>query len=143
MVMENQNMLKIGEVCSQSGVPIRTIRYYESLELIHTSTRTPGGFRLFSSEVLPRLAFIKRAQALGFSLEEIGQILAIRDRGELPCREVKTQIQARVEWIDQQIHQLQLLRNQLLALVDEAQIPERPHGDVICPIIQPPQTRGQ
>ena len=139
MGIESLEMLKIGAICSQSGVPIRTIRYYESLGLIRASTRTHGGFRLFSPEVLPRLAFIRQAQTLGFSLEEIGHLLAIHDRGQLPCQEVKTQIEAKVEQIDHQIHQLQLLKSQLLSLVDKAQIPGEQHPGIICPIIQPTQ----
>ncbi len=131
--------MKIGEICTQSGVPIRTIRYYEDLGLIQSSTRTYGGFRLFSKEVLPRLAFIRRAQGLGFSLEEIKHILTIHDQGDLPCDEVITQIQSKVEQIDHQIHQLQLLKYQLLSLVAEAQIPEEQQQGIICPIIQPIQ----
>lgn len=134
-----QHTRKIGEISAQSDVPIRTIRYYEALGLIQSSTRTQGGFRLFSEDVLPRLAFIRRAQGLGFRLDEIKHILAIHDQGELPCDEVRLQIQSKVEQIDDQIHQLQLLKHQLLSLVAEVQIPEEQQHGIICPIIQPIQ----
>jgi DNA-binding transcriptional MerR regulator len=62
-------MLFIGQVTALSGVPIRTIRYYESLGLLKSSGRTEGGFRQFSLDVLKRLSFIKRAQSLGLNLQ--------------------------------------------------------------------------
>ncbi|NJK63693.1 MAG: heavy metal-responsive transcriptional regulator [Synechococcaceae cyanobacterium SM2_3_1] len=131
-----KGMKKIGEICAQSGVPVKTIRYYEDIGLIQSQSRTDGGFRLFAPEILPRLAFIKRAQSLGFSLEEIKHILLIHDHGELPCAEVRTQIQQKVEHIDQQIHQLQLLKSQLLSLGQEKQESIVHDQEVICPIIQ-------
>ncbi len=130
------HMMKIGELFAQSGVPVKTIRYYEDMGLIKSHSRTTGGFRLFAPDMLPRLAFIKRAQSLGFSLEEIKHILSIHDHGELPCAEVRAQIQQKVEHIDQQIHHLQLLKSQLLSLVREKQESTVQAEEVICPIIQ-------
>ena len=69
MTVQVQKLLLIGEVEARSGIPIRTIRYYESLDLLQSSRRTKGGFRQFSPDVLTRLSFIKRTQGLGLSLE--------------------------------------------------------------------------
>ncbi|HEY9299015.1 MAG TPA: MerR family DNA-binding transcriptional regulator, partial [Phormidium sp.] len=62
---------QIGFVAKQSGVSIKTIRYYEELGLLKASSRTEGGYRLFDADVLSRLSFIKRAQSLGLTLAEI------------------------------------------------------------------------
>jgi DNA-binding transcriptional MerR regulator len=138
-----QNMMKIGELYAQSGVPVKTIRYYEDIGLIQSHSRTDGGFRLFTPEILPRLAFIKRAQSLGFSLEEIQHILSIHDHGKLPCAEVRTQIQQKVEHIDHQIRQLQLLKSQLLSLVQKKQESVMQTEEIICPILQSDQLKRQ
>ncbi len=75
------NLVKIGELSKSSGLSIKTIRYYEDLGLIHAIKRTKGGFRLFERKTtLMRLHFIKKAQNLGMSLEEIGELLKVRDR---------------------------------------------------------------
>lgn len=69
---QEKNLLFIGQVAAQSGLPVKTIRYYADLGLLNSLERTEGGYRQFSSEVLTRLAFIKRCQSLGLSLQEIG-----------------------------------------------------------------------
>jgi DNA-binding transcriptional MerR regulator len=96
---------------------IRTIRYYESLDLIKSSGRTEGGFRQFSFDVLARLSFIKRAQSLGLSLQEIGDILKVYDQGNLPCDELQEMLQAKVVEIDRQIEQLLTLKTELKGLL--------------------------
>ena len=76
MAVREKGLLKIGEVAIQSGVPIKTIRYYEQIGLVKTAERTEGKFRLFEVGIITRLVFIKRLQSLGFSLQEIGECLA-------------------------------------------------------------------
>jgi len=136
MLATEPKLLLIGQVEAQSRVPIKTIRYYEQLGLIQASRRTEGGFRLFSQDVLHRLSFIKRSQNLGFSLQEIGQILQIHDQGELPCGTVKQKIQSKVQEIDGKIEQLQLLKTELLSLVSESLPLPTDQEDIICPIIE-------
>lgn len=132
-------LLKIGELKTRSRISVKTIRYYEELGLIETAGRTEGGFRLFTPEAISRLAFIKRAQNLGLSLREIGEILHIHDQGKLPCREVKQKLQTRVLEIEQHIAELEILKTQLLSLINLPQpssSPNYPVDNVICPIIQ-------
>ncbi|AFZ43884.1 transcriptional regulator, MerR family [Halothece sp. PCC 7418] len=133
------NLIQIGELSKSSGLSVKTIRYYEDLGLIHAVKRSRGGFRLFEQETtLMRLQFIKQAQHLGMSLEEIGEILKVRDRGELPCHEVKQKLQDKVTEIDQQIQALQHLQTQIKSLLAGADpILETPEDDRVCPIIQP------
>jgi len=136
MLASEPKLLLIGKLEAQSGVPIKTIRYYEELGLIESSGRTEGGFRLFSPDIVSRLSFIKRSQSLGFSLQEIGEILRIHDHGELPCDEVRQKIQAKVSEINYRIQQLKELKSELLSLVAETKpLPNQEEG-MICPIIQ-------
>ncbi|OKH27989.1 heavy metal-responsive transcriptional regulator [Chroogloeocystis siderophila] len=136
MLIQDSKPLLIGQVTALSGIPIRTIRYYESLGLLQSIGRTEGGFRQFSHDVLTRLSFIKRAQSLGLSLEEIGEILNIHDRGELPCGEVKEKLEEKVTQIDQQVKQLLTLRAELNGLLSGWEDFSHQHEDTICPNIQ-------
>lgn len=137
--MTQTSLLKIGELNAQSQIPVKTIRYYEEIGLIHAAARTEGRFRLFHPDVLSRLAFIKRAQSLGFSLNEIRHILEIHDRGLPPCAEVQAQLDQKLQDIDDRIHQLQTLKQELASLLLRSPLtPSDPHSeDIICPILQP------
>lgn len=137
MQVQDQELLFIGEVETQSGIPIRTIRYYESIGLVKSAGRTEGGFRQFVPEVLSRLAFIKRAQSLGLSLEEIGEVLAVYDQGTLPCGEIKEKLEDKLVVLERQVEQLLTLHAELRGLLLGWQnIPEK-QEDIICPILQP------
>ena len=72
-----KGLLKIGEVADRSGLSLRTIRYYEEVELVVPETRTDGGFRLYTDEDLERLLLIRRMKPLGFSLEEMMRLLEV------------------------------------------------------------------
>jgi DNA-binding transcriptional MerR regulator len=131
--------LKIGEVASLTGMSVKTIRYYEEIGLLApATTRSESGYRLFSSQVLNRLAFIKRSQSLGLSLSEIQELLAVHDSGQLPCDSVKQHLLLKVEAITEQIESLEILKSELLGLLSGWQ--EQPSCDriaqTICPNIQ-------
>lgn len=136
MLTQSKNLLLIGQVTQLSGIPIRTIRYYESLDLIKSSGRTEGGFRQFSCDVLARLSFIKRAQSLGLSLQEIGEMLKVYDQGHLPCDELQEMLQAKVVEIDRQIEQLLTLKTELKGLLSGWKSVSNWDENTICPIIQ-------
>ncbi|YAF94528.1 MAG: heavy metal-responsive transcriptional regulator [Nodularia sp. CChRGM 3473] len=136
MLIQDEKLLLIGQVTKLSGIPIRTIRYYESLGLVESSGRTEGGFRQFSMDVLTRLAFIKRAQNLGLSLEEIRDILQVYDQGQPPCGEIKEKLAEKLSKIDHQIAQLFTLRSEIGELLSGWKNPTDQPEDAICPIIQ-------
>lgn len=136
MLTQDNKLLLIGQVTALSGVPIRTIRYYEALGLLKSSGRTEGGFRQFSPDVITRLAFIKRAQNLGLSLEEIGEILKVYDQGNLPCGEIKHKLEDKLLEIDRQIEQLLTLRSELKGLLSGWKSFPALQPGTICPIIQ-------
>ncbi|MEH2290404.1 heavy metal-responsive transcriptional regulator [Nostoc sp.] len=136
MLTQDKKLLLIGQVTDLTGIPIRTIRYYESLGLINSLRRTEGGFRQFSLDVLTRLAFIKRAQNLGLSLEEIGNILQVYDQGQTPCGEIKEKLEEKVLQIDCQIDQLLTLRSEIKGLLSGWKNISEHDEKTICPIIQ-------
>lgn len=126
----------IGSVAKESSIPIKTIRYYEELGLLKASERTEGGYRLFNSNIFTRLNFIKRAQKLGLSLSKIKNFLDVHDQGELPCEQIKIQLEDKLSEIDRQIRQLQILKLELEGLLSGWEtIPETPE-ETICPIIE-------
>lgn len=128
-------LLKIGQVSSQSQLPVKTIRFYEERGLIQTAKRTSGGFRLFDPSVLPRLSFIRRSQALGLSLNDIQDILGIADSGKRPCHSVRHKFQEKIVEIEDRIEELQNLKYQLQILIKEADEREKLDADY-CPIIE-------
>lgn len=139
--MENAvltNRLKIGELAHLSGLSVKTIRYYEDIGLLTpTVERSSSGYRLFQSQVLNRLAFIKRAQSLGLSLQEIKPLLALHDRGELPCPEVKEQLQKKISAIASAMEALKTQQAELQSILKvwQEQPPSRQLDEFICPNI--------
>ena len=136
MLTQDKKLLLIGQVTALSGIPIRTIRYYEGLGLLKSSGRTEGGFRQFSLEVLTRLLFIKRAQSLGLSLEEIGEFLKVYDQGNVPCDEIKEKLEDKLLEIERQIEQLLILQTELKGLLSSWKSFPAQQPGTICPIIQ-------
>lgn len=131
-------MLKIGEAAAKSGLPVKTIRYYDDIGLLApTVERSQSGYRLFLPQVVDRLAFIKRAQSLGLSLEEVKEILAVHDRGALPCETVKGQIHDKIAQITEQIEQLNTLRMELQTVLSQWQEPAPEFIETtICPNLE-------
>ena len=133
------NLMKIGEVAKRSGLPIKTIRYYEELHLLTSVVkRSSSGYRLFFPSVFNRLAFIKRAQSLGLSLNEIQEILRVHDSGILPCGVVKQHLLLKLEKINQQIESLEILKSELQGILSGWQDmpPSEKISRTICPNIQ-------
>ena len=105
--------LKIGEVAKQSGLGIDTLRFYEKQGLLGRPARTESGYRLYPREVFEQIEFIKRAQALGFSLDEIARIMAERREGHAPCQHVREVVRRRLAALDEELATLRKYRNEL------------------------------
>lgn len=110
----------IGEVARRSGVPAKTLRYYEAIGLVEPVARSASGYRDYDEAVFDRLAFIRSSQALGLSLGEIRRIVALRDRGEIPCEHVVALLRARADDVAETIRELRALRAELRRLVERA-----------------------
>lgn len=135
MIVQDEPKL-IGAISKQSGLPVKTIRYYEELGLLKTIGRTEGGYRLFRSDTLSRLHFIKCAQTLGLSLSEIKAFLEVRETGDLPCVHVRQTLQDKLSDIDRQILELQRLKLELTELLSDPTAQPIVTETMICPILE-------
>src|SRR5687767_8072374 len=132
---EGRRMLKIGEVAKRSGVGVEALRFYERGGLLDRPSRTYSGYRVYGEEVLERLAFIKRAQALGFSLDEIRQIVDDARKGESPCDEVREIVRRRMDKLDERLRELHRYRRELKSTLAEWDKVGRAPGH-ICGLIE-------
>ena len=93
--------LLIGDVAERTGLTAPTIRYYESIKLLAPAPRSATGYRRYSDTTVEELRFIKKAQSLGFSLEEIGEILRLSRAGDTPCSHVLDLSRRHLQAIDE------------------------------------------
>ncbi len=123
--------MNIGQVARASGVPSKTIRYYEEIGLIARAARSSGNYRVYGGTDVQTLRFIQRARGLGFSVEEVGALLALwRDRARSSAQ-VKALAERHLRDIDRKIAELTSIRATL------EQLTARCHGDdrPDCPIL--------
>jgi DNA-binding transcriptional MerR regulator len=132
---QNRHMLKIGEVSRQTGIGIETLRFYEKSGLLDKPARTYSGYRMYSTDVLDRLSFIKQAQALGFSLDEIKKLIDEARGGHSPCDEVREIVRKRLEELDQRMQEMARYRKELAETLDEWDRVGRAPGH-ICGLIE-------
>jgi len=125
--------ISIGELAKQAKVNIETIRYYERRGLIAEPSRNKSGYRQYSREALRRTEFIKRCQALGFSLKEIQEILELRMTPESTCADVKSRVTDKLIDIDGKIDELVRIRDALSRLLKKC-TGKGPIGT--CPILE-------
>ncbi|HSH38625.1 MAG TPA: MerR family transcriptional regulator [Chthoniobacterales bacterium] len=112
-VGENGELVKVGALAAQAGVRVQTLRFYEDLGLLPKARRSLSNHRLYSSEVFRRVQFIKKAQALGFSLDEIKEIFVCQQRGGGRCRCVLQLGESRLRELESQLEVLQGFRQLL------------------------------
>ncbi len=110
--------MTIGEIAAESRVNIQTVRYYERRGLVPTPQRTPAGYRKYSRDVVLRIRFIKRAQELGFTREEIAELLALRVRHGEACGEVSRRAKVKIAVVQQKLRELERLKRALERLVE-------------------------
>jgi MerR family copper efflux transcriptional regulator len=108
--------ITIGKLAAETGHAVETLRYYERRGLIVPMERTPSGYRLYRPETARRLHFIRRAKDLGFSLEEIAELLSLSDHPEKRAAEVKALVRAKIADIDARIRDLERMRKGLSAI---------------------------
>lgn len=125
--------LTIGQLAKRAGVNLETIRYYERRELLPEPPRRESGYRAYPPESITRIRFIKSAQALGFTLEEISHLLSLRVNAETSCEQVRMQAEQKLVEVTQKIQALQALQQALLTLT-AACAQGGPQGE--CPILE-------
>ena len=112
--------MQIGELSATVSVPAKTIRYYESIGLLPPPRRHSNGYRSYDRSAGDRLRFVKAAQAVGFTLTEIKEILTLRDAGEEPCGHVLELVDRRARDITEQIAALEEMQAELRQLAARA-----------------------
>ena len=122
--------MNIGEVSDRSGLPPKTIRYYEDIGLV-TPQRSANGYRAFRDTDLHKLTFLGRARALGFSIEDCRLLLSLYEDETRESAQVKAIAEEHLSAIDEKIAQLQRMRQTLSHLVDACHGDHRPD----CPIL--------
>jgi DNA-binding transcriptional MerR regulator len=135
--------MRIGELADLVGVDPPTIRFYEAEGVLPPPARRASGYRDYGPADVERLRFVKRARTLGLALDDIREILALRDRGDAPCRHVRTVIAREAADIRRRIEELQLLEAELrrLAVVAEQLGDTNPAEPCVCHIIDAVEVR--
>ena len=129
----------IGQVARLAGVPITTIRFYERKGLIGAPQRRESGYRLYDEGTIDQIRFIRNAQELGFTLEEIAELDLLRKEASTTCREMKLRTEAKLETVREKIRQLHALESVLQRITDECE-GEGPLSN--CPILDTLQDRA-
>lgn len=124
--------LTIGRIAKQAEIHIETIRYYERRGLMPSPPRAESGYRLYDEQSVSRLRFIKRAQALGFTLEEIGDLLALCVDAENSCDEVRQRAERKTVDVAEKIRSLQAIQGALAEMIAACEM-GGPEGE--CPFL--------
>src|SRR5262245_7853599 len=130
----NTSAIRIGELALRAGVSIDAVRYYERRRLLPAAPRTEGGFRLFTQDAVERLMFIKQAQELGFSLDEIGDLL--ETGGARECRRVRDHLKVKLSEVDERIRLMKDFRKTLARHLAACERELSRHaGNAVCPVL--------
>jgi MerR family mercuric resistance operon transcriptional regulator len=130
--------VQIGELAKLAEVSVQTVRFYERLKLLPDPQRKDSGYRVYSVPDLKRLLFVRQVKSLGFSLEEIRDILRMRERGRCPCGEVISVAEGHLRTVQQQIQQLSKFRDGLGRAVKQWKKSGKQtlSADAICALIE-------
>ena len=131
-------MLTVSELATQSGSPAHVVRYYLRIGLIQPAGQRENGYRLFTSHDMTRLRFIRMAKQLGFTLNEIKQILRHADMGESPCKDVRIIVQHRIQENRDKIEQMMNLQTHMEHSLEQWELmPDGvPDGNSVCHLIE-------
>lgn len=124
--------MRIGQLADQARVNVQTLRYYERRGLLSAPTRLASGYRAYGPEALQRVRFVKRAQELGFTLQEIGDLLTLWKDSAKSCRAVELRARDALERIEKKITDLKRMRRGLGRYVTACEL--RPSLDE-CPLL--------
>ncbi len=129
--------LRIGKIARAAGLTVEGVRFYERRGLLEPAARSEAGYRLYGPDALDRLAFIRQAQTIGLTLEEIRHIVALTRAGVPPCEEVRSFVRAKLAEVDRTLFGLKALRRRLTTTLGRWQADPQPRrGAHVCPLIE-------
>ena len=125
--------LRIGEIAAEAGVSAHTLRYYEKIGLLKNIPKDSGGQRVYNASHITQIKFIRRAQRMHFSLDEIKQLLLLDSQTAMPKPEVQSLVENKLVQIDHDLAELTLLKSDLAKLLSECQ---KSAENEKCPILE-------
>ncbi len=118
--------MTVSKLADEAGISADTVRYYERIGLLSEPDRSPSGYRLYEEDAVDRVRFIKRAQRLGLRLEEIGELLQVKERGLCPCGHTRAFLERRLAQLDEEMAAMARLRADITSMLGD--LPQ-PSGD--------------
>lgn len=119
MKKDQETFLSAGRLAKAAGVSTDTLRHYERKGVLPAPRRAPNGYRRYPPDSLERVRLVRRALAVGFTLGELAEILAARDRGAAPCRRVRRLAAGKLADVERRLTELAALRDELRATLGE------------------------
>lgn len=126
-------MLTVGQVAKQAGIGVHAVHYYEREGILPRASRTRSGYRKFPEDAVRIIRFVKEAQELGFSLDEIKQLLRLRSSKRTNCNRVQKVAQDKIAVVSEKIDNLERIKSALETLVRSC---KRRESDLKCPILE-------
>ncbi len=126
-------MMTVGQFAKVTGVGVETIRYYEKNGILPTPDRLPSGYRVYDEESVRQVHFIQKAQALGFRLSEIVELMALANDPKADCTTVNARMKEKIIEIDDQLERLTVARENLGRLITYCPTDDQPLS--ACPVI--------
>jgi len=135
--LQSGRSMLAGAAARELDVGIQTLHFYEGQGLISRPPRSGSGYRLYTPEIVERVRFIRKAQALGFSLEEIKEILGLAKRGTSPCGRVQAALGEKLREVDRRLEELRGFRAELASLIGQAAELSKYDGEArVCSIVE-------
>jgi DNA-binding transcriptional MerR regulator len=134
--------VQIGAVAKRTGISVDAIRFYEKTGLLDGPRRTEGGFRIYSAEAIETLEFVRQAQGLGFTLQEIRELVALRSSRLQDCAPVRDRLQQKLLQVRTKIAELAKLERHLAAALNRCnrQLRKQPAP---CPVLRRARRGGE
>ena len=136
MADDGEQTYRIGAVAARTMLSRDTLRYYERMGLLDHPPRTTGGFRVYGEATLERCQFIKRAQSVGFTLDEIRELVTFDGSGSTRCRRVRDLVSKKLAELDERLADLRVFRRSLVGSLRECDIALADQRDADCPVVE-------
>ena len=130
-------LMKIGEAARRSGLEASAIRFYESVGVLPEPVRTEAGYREYSGDDVELLSFVRRLRSLELPLDDVGEIVGLRTRGEAPCQAVRQAIGREVTAIEARMEDLRRVSQDLARLQESAaELVDEWPGSCVCHVLE-------